>query len=308
MVEGVSEDTIDWTRFTENVILSPPYPPPFDSSSINDAMKDILGTHNMFIAYIMLDFYTMPMWPTTQDQWHTPFEGLFYYCVHCNAPCNSGSQICMEFFLPAESDATTRGIDTDMATWSWVPRIKCHMCVSESTNLNMRTLTYFPCANFLDDVIGSQITKILNTVAENKVNTTTTCCMCDKPMHGKKKKKKNSFCSSTCKEYHTFMQTIDCVPARGTTGLLQLMELFSLFKRNGMDINGAMCWNSVCNRYKVPLSPCRSRGNKHLRCGECHRVVYCSKRCKKLDMRPNGHKCHTAWNNMFTTQLTILQE
>lgn len=334
--DGNNERNVDWCRYTaEMQLIEPDYEVPFSAASIEEAMQETLSTRDLFIAYLPLDFYTMPLWPKKRKQWTTAYEGIFYYCVDCKKPCNCGAQVCMEFFLPALMDPSNHisyNDDDDMYPWSWLPRLRCLRCVTLAGDADMRSLTYFPHPIFLEKIIGAEISKALTQLNSSRLKQKNdrekhkSCQVCDRPMlktksRRKKKSRKKAgkdpfigllYCSEECKQHYDFMRhmvdeskvTID----RGTTGLFQLFELFDTFKECQIDINKAMSWTSVCNRHRVHLKPCKKPGNEHLICNGCHRVVYCSKRCRNIDARGNAHICKRNWDQVFENQIVILQD
>lgn len=296
---------VDWCRYTEEAqLVHPDYEIPFDAASIEEAMKVTLATDQLFVAYLPLDFYTMPTWPKERKQWKTPYEGLFYYCVDCKKPCTYGAQLCMEFFLPSLMDAVYE--EMDMYSWSWLPRLRCHQCVIRAGEADIRAFSYFPQPIMMENILGRTISSAMKRVAKNRKKKKTPhkriCVMCEAPV------KNGRLCSHVCKEYYDFMLTL--APknrdpsSEGTTGLFQLLELFDTFKKCNIDVNGLLCWPQVCNRYKATVKPCFNTGNVKLRCERCHKIVYCSKKCRSLD----SHICKKKWSDVFNTCIVILQE
>lgn len=306
MINKGSPQSVAWTRYTfEEDRKCPDYKVPWDAKSIEDEMNTILPFDKLFIAYLPLDFYTMPLWPSNRDQWTGPFDGIFYFCVQCHNPCDCGAQLCMEFFMPSEMEEH----EHNKYPWSWLPRLRCRNCILDSDNTELRNLAYFPHAIYMEEVIGAEINKALTTFASTRKKATSKyksiCKVCDKPI----KKKNHKWCSPLCHQYYLFIQKLNNPPLQGgTTGLFQLMELFDMFKRFDTDINAALCFTDICARYKVSIKPCRREGNQYIKCKKCHRVAFCSKRCRNINEHSTGHKCTVSWDKVFDTPIIILQE
>ena len=312
-MKGVHEcrvSVVEWCRYTEeDRLVCPNYDIPFSAASIEEAMKVTLATEQLFVAYLPLDFYTMPTWPKESAQWQTPYEGIFYYCVECKKPCTYGAQVCMEFFLPSLMDAVYE--EKNMYSWSWLPRLRCHQCVIEAGEADIRAFSYFPQPIIMENILGTTISNAMKRVAKNRKKKPPhyqkICVMCEAPL---KNSTTGKFCSHVCVEYYNFMMTLKpkkkdpLLSSEGTTGLFQLLELFDTFKKCKIDVNGLLCWPQVCNRYKAKVKPCFNAGNVKLRCERCHKIVYCSKKCRSLDT----HICKQKWNDVFNTRIVILQE
>ena len=312
---------VDWHRYsTKDDITCCSYPIPFTDRDLREDMKKCLGTERLFISFIPLDFFTLPMWPKHPKDWDSPYEGIFYNCLQCHRFTGPVAQLCLQFFFPAFIDISPV---LDEQSWSWLPRVICSEC---SKNTAIHQLTFFPFCMFTPRLIADEIDVGIQQITQDRAlqklvpqEQPLFCIMCSKPLpvRGRKNRKRRirtgtrGYCSTICVATHRFIkqQYQDNLESERTTGLFQLLDLFEAFEEYRVDLNRALCWNTLCNMYDnheqshfyKPTDPTYT-------CTRCHRVSYCSITCRNMDRANGTHVCTASWDSIFTFERLVIQQ
>ena len=288
---------IDWVQLSRtgvDPIVCPNYVKKFKNEDIEEAIKLEVGADELDIVYVPLDFCCLPMWPMEESQMTNAFEAIFVICVHCGKVCRSGAQVCMQFFIPhrIKKGKTNK--------WSWLPRIRCQRCTIETKQ--RRNLVLMPYVIYTHKLLSLVLDQFISKV--NKVvQTTSFCHMCDRPLSSKS----HRLCKSAkCRQMHRLMRSIqkECNPFDDGSnyGLFQLLDFLQMIGQERMDVNKALCNVEMCHRY---TSGCRRKGNRHVLCTRCHRVAYCSKKCRTKDKK---HICYSDWNRVFHSENIVVMK
>lgn len=313
-----------WTRYSSKKgLVKAEYDIPVGNDEVELAMQRCIGTDNLFMAYVRLDFFTLPMWPTTPADYKSPFDSIFYSCLECGQFVGPYAQLCMQFFLPSIVEATRKAKDTGAYPWSWLPRLICESCTTYLGADSDETLTYYPFCMYAHRTIGRALEGCLKKMRSERAihyisgagapsKEASTCLMCSKPIHKKKKRRKHHpYCSAECRHFYDTMKELqglygDC-ENQTVTGLFQLLELFDVLQAYDIDVNAALAWHTVCNNIeRHEQDEHAPRGGGHA-CVQCHRVTYCSEKCAK-DARTQGiHHCSRSWRSILTIDHLCIQ-
>ena len=280
---------IEWVQ--SNDTICPHYIEKFKNKDIEECIKKEVSSNRLDIVYIPLDFCCVPMWPAEESQVKGAYESIFAVCIECDKICRGGAQLCMQFFIP--HNVMKRGNNK----WSWLPRVRCSFC----SRKYMGDLVLMPYVIYTHRLISRELDTQIRQV-NIRLKRNNYCRMCDKEIP-----KPNELCnSSDCKYGYTLLKKIDEGYAENTDsspGLFQLLDLFQLLAKQGADINRALCQTDMCNRY---TRGCRRAGNKNVMCNTCHRVSYCSKKCRTKDRKCGDHVCKKFWSDVFKIENIII--
>ena len=280
---------IEWIQ--SNDTFCPHYIERYKNVDIEECIKQEISSDRLDIVYIPLDFCCVPMWPAEESQAKSAYESIFAVCIECDRVCRGGAQLCMEFFIP--HNVLKRGKNK----WSWLPRVRCSFC----SRKYMGDLVLMPCVIYTHKLISQELDKQIRKVnimlQENNY-----CKMCDRELP-----KSKTLCDAKdCRDGYKLLKEIKkdyTENVNSSPGLFQLLDLFQLLVRKGIDINRALCQTDMCTRY---TRGCRRKGNKNVLCGTCHRVSYCSKRCRTKDRKCGDHVCKKYWGEVMKTENIII--
>lgn len=288
---------IEWIQLNKTVLADciscPTYVSKYKNRDVELLLEKDLNSTRLDIVYIPLGFCCLPMWPLHEYQMKSAYESIFANCIECDNVCRNGAQLCMQFFI--SHNITKHGNNK----WSWLPRLRCKKCIPGN---DLSGLVFLPYVIQAHKLITSDLDEHIRNV-NIKISKKQLCRMCDKPLSNANSR----LCKSEeCRNYLEFFEKINKennIQVNGTTGLFQLLELFRLLKSERVDINKSLCNYDLCNGY---TKGCTRPGNPNILCTRCHRVSYCSKKCRRKDFNTNTHKCFTDWDKTFSIKNIVI--
>lgn len=254
-----------WQRFSRAFgILEPSYKVKYSGNDLNKELmkqqkKDVL------FACLPLPFYSFPMWPYSAEHAKSAWSYTYYYCAICNnIVANKTDQeiycVCLQFIVSLESLV-------------WLPRLLCYNCSKEEAKLG---LSYYPL------ILSSrqQLLDLLSPVLKHFDDRLdkTKCIVCCKEI---KKKTNVSICDDEdCIKGNQLFKINSVIAPKE-----RLMNLLEFLEEEKVDINKTLRWK-VCHALK-----CTNTSKDALQCKNCHRVSYCSAKCKEISQTIHKEEC-----------------
>lgn len=299
-----NEGTCKWQRFTpEARIFFPSYKLPFERADFEEEIKQKFKCDDLCYGYVPLGFYTVPMWPYEREDCKSVYDTLFVQCVECDRRCVGPCQLCLQFIFP-------RVINLDRSyQWTWIPRVRCSGCTHGAGVEKLEELVYFPLAIRFHAIVAKlmDISNAAFALCNKKV--ARHCFVCEAPIsktqHKRSKKEfKVPLCRlPQCAQSHAlakeispaYVQVDPVIP-----GLFRMFDIIDVFRENTLDVNGALQLQT-CDH-------CKRRGKPSIKCNQCHRVTFCSVRCKKIQSRKHAKHCNFHWESTFDRANVVIQK
>lgn len=300
----------EWQRYQLDHVVAPNYIVPYSGLEVSATLFDQYDVYgDLSVVNVWLPFHSTPVWPFDWDyDRDSPDCLLFYYCGGgngCTKPVAHKHRLAYRLVLQMTVGTF---VSTGRSYLGWVPRLLCADCAPLDGDTSA-----FPIVLNARQCISGILDTVLNSF-NDKVSRRK-CYICEVRLKNRATEGTIPFCGS--KECMIGLKMIGRERVVKTMyeppAYQRLLNTVHHLKNCRLDVVSCMRWN-ICHNIKGNCLKC---GNSTLECGTCHRVVYCSKKCKDESAELHARHCNgylelwnmeklKIWNPDFISELMTL--
>lgn len=273
--------------------IQPDYNVPFEASDIIETVKVALESDCLCVSYVMLNFFSVSMWPEHVKDCKHPFDTAYLYCVGCGQFVGGISTVCLQLFV-----ASGTGL-----RWTWIPRLLCNGCRPVRT----KKMACVPIMLYFNELV-QPIIKGLAMRFEQYMQQRY-CSICDASLSKKQSKRSHRklgilLCSKgICGATLSLICSIDpnyITNHQQKDGLYITLRLLEFLTDAEVNVNQALAWGGICTRCLASKTPTYY-------CTHCYVFTYCSRRCRDKHQAAHRKQCPGNWRKTWSTDNLIIK-